>query len=43
MITEGLWRTVQRAIEAPELTVRLIAILLTMGVCAAVFAWLWRA
>jgi hypothetical protein len=43
MITNGLWRTVQRAIESPELTVRLIAILVTMGTFAAVFAWLWRA
>jgi hypothetical protein len=42
-LANGLWRTVQRAIEAPELTVRLIAILVTIGSCAAGFAWLWRA
>ena len=39
----GLWRTVQRAIEAPELTVRLIAILITIGTLAAVCGWSWRA
>lgn len=42
MVFNGLWRTVQRAIESPEMTVRLIAILITMGACAALFAWLWR-
>lgn len=39
----GLWRTVQRAIEAPELTIRLIAILITIGTLAAVCGWSWRA
>ncbi len=39
----GLWRTVQRAIEAPELTVRLIAILITIGALAALCGWTWRA
>lgn len=43
MVSDGLWRTVQRAIEAPELTVRLIAILVTIGSSTAVCAWLWRA
>jgi hypothetical protein len=43
VVSDGLWQTVQRAIETRELTVRLIAILITMGTCAAVFAWLWRA
>lgn len=43
MVFDGLWQTVQRAIESQEKTARLIAILLTMGACAALFAWLWRA
>ncbi|MFG1808738.1 hypothetical protein [Streptomyces sp. NPDC049040] len=43
MISNGLWRTVLRAIESQEMTARLIAILITMGACAALFAWLWRA
>ncbi|WUH91531.1 hypothetical protein OG900_16390 [Streptomyces sp. NBC_00433] len=42
VVFNGLWRTVQRAIESQEMTVRLIAILITMGACAALFAWLWR-
>ncbi|WP_327289259.1 hypothetical protein [Streptomyces sp. NBC_01198] len=43
MVFDGMWQTVQRAIESPEKTARLIAILITMGTFAAIFAWLWRA
>lgn len=42
MISNGLWQTVQRAIESQETTTRLIAILVTMGASAGFFAWLWR-
>jgi hypothetical protein len=41
-MSEQWWRTVQRAIEAPELTARLIAILLTIGSCTALCGWLWQ-
>lgn len=40
---EGLWRTVQCAIVDRALTVHLIAVLLTIGLVAAMCAWSWRA
>jgi hypothetical protein len=40
--TDGLWRTVQRAIESPEKTARLIAILVTLAACTALCGWVWR-
>ncbi|SCE24690.1 hypothetical protein GA0115240_14607 [Streptomyces sp. DvalAA-14] len=43
MMWDGLWRTVQRAIEDRQQTVRLIAILVTIGTFAAVCGWSWRA
>lgn len=43
MLWNGLWRTVQQAITTTELTVRLIAILITIGTLTALCGWLWRA
>jgi hypothetical protein len=42
VLADGLWRTVQRAIDSPGKTARLIAILVTLGGCAAMCGWAWR-
>ncbi|MFD2691051.1 hypothetical protein ACFS5L_40370 [Streptomyces phyllanthi] len=40
---KGFWRTVQKAIERDNWTVRFIAILLTIGMMILVAAMAWRA